>query len=537
MADILLPLQVGWQSSRFCEYPQELGFQFGANVKLSQLQVHTRKYAYKHMCVHTHIHTHAYTNPSPPLPPAPLPCTLISVLPNPPQLKPDAHRSPPCYLAQILSHQFKIATKLELFVGSCPDSEKPSYHKCKFKRLGYLSLDSNERSSWQARELKSVQLDAYGRFVKILVHKNHMNKLNMYSQVGVIAVNVIGDAAVPPGVGGSIMGGHPSDAGGGQRPAGKKDVSPLDDITFDLNFDPATAKQIRELHMAKERAVKAEDYDAAKRLKDAIDRLKQVGARMAKLELRKKAAVENEDYDSAKQIKVEIDKLRNAVAIGGASGGGGGGARHDEHRHDGGYGSPQRGGMGGGGGMMIEQEDMAHSRAGGGPQVKNPFPKMGNAAVPTYSEGAYSSPGGGRGRGGGGGHHAADGGSPGPEYDEQGPREPSVYGGSPHKSSAYQGSPMPSHAQRAGSIPHGSGGVGGGGGAYPSPQQHMSPHQQAPAAEQYLEEDDVAMDPSGIVEGPRRILDPDHRMIRCLPPMLSHTAPRFFHAQILISCV
>ena len=64
-----------------------------------------------------------------------------------------------------------------------------------FKRLGYLSLDSNERSNWQAscppfppppadscpvdlppgartntqqaRELKSVQLDAYGRFIKV----------------------------------------------------------------------------------------------------------------------------------------------------------------------------------------------------------------------------------------------------------------------------------------------------------------------------------------------------------------------------------
>lgn len=204
---------------------------------------------------------------------------------------------------QILSHQFKIATKLELFIGSTAEGDKPSYHKSKFKRLGYLSLDSNERSSWQARELKSVQLDAYGRFVKILVHKNHMNKLNMYSQVGIIAVNVIGDAAPPSGA--SPLMSHASGEAGAQRPAGKKDVSPLDDITFDLNFDPATAKQIRELHMAKERAVKAEDYDAAKRLKDAIDRLKQVGARMAKLELRKKAAVENEDYDTAKQIKVQ----------------------------------------------------------------------------------------------------------------------------------------------------------------------------------------------------------------------------------------
>ncbi len=31
-------------------------------------------------------------------------------------------------------------------------------------------------------------------------------------------------------------------------------MSPLDDLTFDLNFDPATAAQIRELDVAKERA-------------------------------------------------------------------------------------------------------------------------------------------------------------------------------------------------------------------------------------------------------------------------------------------
>ena len=34
----------------------------------------------------------------------------------------------------------------------------------------------------------------------------------------------------------------------------RKDMSPLDDLTFDLNFDPATAAQIRELDVAKERA-------------------------------------------------------------------------------------------------------------------------------------------------------------------------------------------------------------------------------------------------------------------------------------------
>ena len=41
---------------------------------------------------------------------------------------------------QVLSHQYKIASKLELFVGTCPDADKLSYQKCKWKRLGYLSL-------------------------------------------------------------------------------------------------------------------------------------------------------------------------------------------------------------------------------------------------------------------------------------------------------------------------------------------------------------------------------------------------------------
>lgn len=41
----------------------------------------------------------------------------------------------------------------------------------------------------------------------------------------------------------------------------------MDDISFDMNFDSETARRIREIAAAKERAVAAEDYDTAKRLK------------------------------------------------------------------------------------------------------------------------------------------------------------------------------------------------------------------------------------------------------------------------------
>jgi centrosomal protein CEP104 len=79
---------------------------------------------------------------------------------------------------QLLSHQSKIATRVELFVGRGKD-----YFSAKWKRLGYLSLDSNERSGFKARELKSVYIDAKGHFLKLLVHKCHVNSLNLFNQV------------------------------------------------------------------------------------------------------------------------------------------------------------------------------------------------------------------------------------------------------------------------------------------------------------------------------------------------------------------
>ena len=47
----------------------------------------------------------------------------------------------------------------------------------------YIELAGNERSEFKARELKSIHIDAEGIFLKILVHKNYLNRLNLYNQV------------------------------------------------------------------------------------------------------------------------------------------------------------------------------------------------------------------------------------------------------------------------------------------------------------------------------------------------------------------
>jgi hypothetical protein len=51
------------------------------------------------------------------------------------------------------------------------------------RRLGYLSFDSNERSNHQARELKSVHVSVEAQLVRLLIHRCHVNKLNIYNQV------------------------------------------------------------------------------------------------------------------------------------------------------------------------------------------------------------------------------------------------------------------------------------------------------------------------------------------------------------------
>ena len=63
----------------------------------------------------------------------------------------------------------------------------------------YISLSDNEKTQYQARELKSVHVDAVGTFLKIVIHKNYINRHNIYNQVGIVAINVLGVESNPFG--------------------------------------------------------------------------------------------------------------------------------------------------------------------------------------------------------------------------------------------------------------------------------------------------------------------------------------------------
>ncbi|KAG9304583.1 hypothetical protein G9A89_020147 [Geosiphon pyriformis] len=148
---------------------------------------------------------------------------------------------------QILSHHYKIASKLDIYVGSVQrrkemagmansntikqekktltweqmpkiidyDSEEGNnteelekvldddtdIHLDKlndesyvhFRRLGYCALDSNERAQYKARELKSVRLDAECEYIRLVARRCHSNHLNQFNQVGLVGITVMGE--------------------------------------------------------------------------------------------------------------------------------------------------------------------------------------------------------------------------------------------------------------------------------------------------------------------------------------------------------
>ena len=211
-----------------------------------------------------------------------------------------------------MSHQSKIATKIEVFIGNGED-----YQTSNFTRLGYLSLDSNERSSYQARELKTVYLDNYGKFIRLLIHRCFVNKYNHYNQVGIVAVNFLGaDVGGGGGGGGArVRGSEAKGYSGASSTVGAKSSGSgtLQDMSIDLNLDKQTAGKLRMLSEAKSRAVSTEDYLTAKQIKTVEGELKALGTRLAQLDVAKRQAVNTEDYDRAKQLKDEIDVLREEM--------------------------------------------------------------------------------------------------------------------------------------------------------------------------------------------------------------------------------
>ncbi|XP_067873622.1 centrosomal protein of 104 kDa isoform X2 [Heterodontus francisci] len=224
---------------------------------------------------------------------------------------------------QLLAHQYLISTKIEFYISDSLPDHLGSHDVDRFRRLGYVSLSDNQKTGFKARELKSVHVDAIGQYLKLTFHKNHVNRYNLYNQVALVAVNILGDpveysetstTTTKDKLIDHYLGCSPDDpALDGTYFSKSEIISPLDDLAFDMYQDPEVAQIIRKLDEEKHEAVKHERYDFAKKLKQAIADLQKVGERLGRYEVEKRCAIEKEDYDLAKQKKQQMDDYRMKV--------------------------------------------------------------------------------------------------------------------------------------------------------------------------------------------------------------------------------
>ena len=151
----------------------------------------------------------------PTLPHRPRPPTPSRLAPFPHELTLRLEAPARLTQVQLLSHEFKIAGKVELQVALLPggasggDALLPAAADAKvlagqqqqqpasgaWQRLGFLSFDPNERSGYAARELKSVALPSPpASLVRLVFHRAHANPLNVYGQASAAAAAAAGAA-------------------------------------------------------------------------------------------------------------------------------------------------------------------------------------------------------------------------------------------------------------------------------------------------------------------------------------------------------
>ena len=205
---------------------------------------------------------------------------------------------------QILSHQSLVASRLDLYIGSAVPGQPDLAENASYRSIGYLCLDSNERSNFGARELKKVTLteSCAGTYLRIVVHAPHHNAHNVFNQAGIVAVNVLGrlHAAsrshathAPPRLA--------IDTGARNQ---------MDELEHMVAMDPETASAIRHVIDVKQQLVARDQFALAKVFKQHEQELGRLGLPIAKLQRSKRDAIAVEDYDLAKQAQQQLRGLR-----------------------------------------------------------------------------------------------------------------------------------------------------------------------------------------------------------------------------------
>ena len=131
----------GWASKRYCTYPQEILIKFSSMVNIRQIN--------------------------------------------------------------ILINESKIPKMIE-FINCIPIGNKNKFiinnnniskiipSDFMYENIGFIKLSENTDSKYKARELRKIYININTEYIKLKIHKNYSNDLNMFCQVGIVSLDFLG---------------------------------------------------------------------------------------------------------------------------------------------------------------------------------------------------------------------------------------------------------------------------------------------------------------------------------------------------------
>ena len=233
---------------------------------------------------------------------------------------------------EILAHENRICEKIEVSLGCAGEdnAEVKTFEECSsIVQLGYITLDSNEGSEYQARELKSVPLERPADFIQLVLRGCYQNPHNTDNQVGLVGIRVLGKAAVKeeeplvqeenevvtPQRESPKMISIPSSCTTvlrNKNSATKTSMTPSSTLPLKYRnqLDTKVQSSLSNLERMKKEAALREDFEMAAEIKSALGNVYALLIAFKDSEIQMKEAAAEEEYSLASKFKSERDSLR-----------------------------------------------------------------------------------------------------------------------------------------------------------------------------------------------------------------------------------
>ena len=259
----------GWVSNRYCTFPQEILIQFPTTVNLRQIN--------------------------------------------------------------ILINETKIPKIIE-FINCIPIGEKNKFilnnnnnsriipSEFMYENIGFINLSSNIESNYKARELRKIHINVNTEYIKLKIHKNYSNNLNMFCQVGIVSleffgtkkeikkkINIVENTKNINNEGSNINDTFESLFDVAFNSEG------IEEKFIDEKMDKQTNDKLKELIEELNKKKENEEYEECKFIKDKIDKIRKISLKIYTLEEEKKDSANKNDFDKAKELKFYIEKIKKLL--------------------------------------------------------------------------------------------------------------------------------------------------------------------------------------------------------------------------------